>query len=106
MPFAEDERLPGRDDHGQGRHRAALSQLLCEGARVVFPPDRPAEGERCGSEARKRAPEMGIDALAEEPERRRAEPLTRRDQPVALGSPPGFHFVRGPPALSDSPSPP
>jgi hypothetical protein len=38
---------------------------------------------------------MGVDASAQVLERRRVEILTRRDQPVALSLPPGFHFVGG-----------
>src|SRR5207249_5463716 len=44
---------------------------------------------------RKRAPDMGVHALAQELERRRLETLTRRDQPIALGLPPGFQLVGG-----------
>ena len=95
MPLAEDERLPGRDDHGERGHRTARSQPLDERSRVVLPPDRPAEGELRGGKARKRAPEMGVDALVEALARGRVETLTRGDQPVALALPPGFHVGGG-----------
>src|SRR4029453_12493703 len=76
-------------------HRAALAQSLSEASRVVFPPDRPAEAERRNGQARKRAPEVGVDALAPERQRLRGTALTRSDQPLALGFPPGFHVVGG-----------
>jgi hypothetical protein len=42
---------------------------------------------------------MGVDALAEALERRSVQALARRDQPVALGSPPGCHVIDGHAAL-------
>src|SRR5262249_48036792 len=74
--------------------RTALSELLGEDARVVFAPDRPAERELRVREARKRAPEMGIDAETQARARRRVQTLTRREQPGPLGLPPRFDVVR------------
>jgi hypothetical protein len=42
---------------------------------------------------------MDVDALAQELARRRVETLTRRDQPLALGLPPGSHVLAGHAAL-------